>query len=340
MKDMNLTVQLNHGSGGRQTRQLLDDVFIKYFDNPVLDRRDDSARVDTVSARLCFTTDSFVVDPIFFPGGCIGDLAINGTVNDLAVCGGRPLCLSAAFILEEGFPLALLEQIVVAMRQAADRVAVPIVCGDTKVVPRGKCDKIFITTSGIGSLEIAHPLGPDRLLPGDCLILSGTLGDHGMAVLSRREGLAFDSPIESDTASLYPLVRLLAERCGEHLHAMRDPTRGGLAAVLNEFAESSRVAVELDEAALPVTPAVAGACELLGIDPLYVANEGKLVAIVAAEAAKSAVAALREHPLGRQAALIGRVTASHTHGQVSLRTRLGACRLVDMPLGEQLPRIC
>lgn len=337
---MSKIIQLGHGSGGLLTQQLLHDLFIKQFSNEHLNRRDDSARLDIDGCRFCFTTDAFVVDPVVFPGGCIGDLAVNGTVNDLAVAGARPLYLTAAFVLEEGLPFAVLERIVMAMKHAADTAGVQIVAGDTKVVPRGTCDKIFITTAGVGRTELTFPLGPDCLLPGDAVLLSGTLGDHGLAVLSQREGLAFESPIVSDTASLYPLVSLLAECCGDRLHAMRDPTRGGLAAVLNEFAESSAVAIELDEAALPITPAVAGACELLGIDPLHVANEGKLVAVMRADVAAGALAVLQRHPLGRRAAIVGRVTGHLAGGQVSLRTSLGGLRLVDMPLGEHLPRIC
>ena len=334
------TIQLNHGSGGQLTHRLLTQVFFKHFDNEILNRYDDSARLNVNTTKLCFTTDSYVVDPIFFPGGCIGDLAVNGTLNDLSVCGSRPLYISAAFILEEGLPLASLERIVIAMKEAADRAGVLIVTGDTKVVNRGSCDKIFITTSGIGACENKHPLGPDQLQPGDRIIVSGAVANHGMAILSKREGLAFESPIQSDTAAIHPLVEVLLARCGDSLRAMRDPTRGGVAAVLNEFAESSGVGIELEEASIPVDPPVAGACEILGIDPLYVANEGKLIAVVAPDRAETALAALREHPLARQAAIVGTVTGAHAGGLVSLRTRLGGHRLVDMPLGEQLPRIC
>ena len=334
------TIQLGHGSGGLLTQRLLSDLILKIFDNPILSRLDDSARIETDAGQLCFTTDSFVVDPIFFPGGCIGDLAVNGTVNDLCVCGSQPLFISVAFIIEEGLPFESLERIVLAMKEAADRTGVTIVTGDTKVVNRGSADKIFINTSGIGRVEFRYPLGPNLLQPGDRIIVSGAIANHGMAILSQRAGLAFESPIQSDTASLRPLVQLLTDTCGEQLHAMRDPTRGGLAAVLNEFAEQSSVEIELEESAIPVDPAVAGACELLGIDPLCVANEGKLVAVVSADCATSAVTAMREHPLGRQATEIGKVTGRKANGLVSLLTRIGGHRMVDMPHGEQLPRIC
>lgn len=335
------TIQLGHGNGGRMMAGLISQLFRRHFANPLLDPLDDGAVLPPAEPgqRLAFATDSFVVDPLFFPGGSIGELAVNGTVNDLCMCGSEPRWLSAGFILEEGLLLADLDRIAAAMAAAAARAGVQIVTGDTKVVEKGKADQLFINTSGIGVIAHTLTLGSRHLQPGDRLILSGTLGDHGVAILSRRRNLGFATALLSDTAPLHELTALLLEHCGEALHALRDPTRGGLAATCHEFAGGSNLEIRLEEQALPVRPEVAAACGLLGLDPLYIANEGKLVAAVAAEAAGAAVTALRSHPLGRDAAVIGEVRKGEA-GLVALHTLLGAWRLVDLPAGELLPRIC
>lgn len=336
---MHDTVQLGHGSGGRMMNDLIGKLFVWAFDNPLLNPLDDCASLTIGGSRLAFSTDSFVVDPIFFPGGNIGELAVYGTINDVATSGARPLFLSAGMILEEGFSLDELRQIVTAMRAAADRAGVTIVTGDTKVVNRGKGDKIYINTTGIGVIEHEYALSSHNVQPGDLLLLSGGIAEHGIAILSKREGLAFDSPIESDTAPLNGLIATLLDAGGSAVHALRDPTRGGVAAALNEFAGASQVGIRLREDRIPVQPPVAGACEFLGLDPLYVANEGKLIAAVAPEHAEAVLEALRAHPLGRQAAVIGDVTAENP-GMVSMQTPIGGWRIVDMLVGEQLPRIC
>lgn len=333
------TIQLSHGSGGKLTNDLVSQLFLKAFDNEALRRQDDQATIEIGGQRLTFSTDSFVVDPIFFPGGNIGDLAVNGTVNDLCMNGARPLYLSAAFILEEGLPVKDLEEIARSMQAAAAGAGVQIVTGDTKVVNRGQGDKIFINTAGIGVVEHEYRIGADNVQPGDTVIVSGPIGNHGIAILSRREGLAFESEVVSDSAALNGLVAAMIAAGQGAIHAMRDPTRGGVAATLNEFANSSGVGIRLDEARIPVDPPVAGACELLGLDPLYVANEGKLVAIVSETAAGRVLQAMQQHPLGRKAAVIGEVHAD-SPGLVSMKTRIGGERIVDMPVGEQLPRIC
>ncbi|MGD8921779.1 MAG: hydrogenase expression/formation protein HypE [Candidatus Zixiibacteriota bacterium] len=333
------TIQLAHGSGGRLTADLITEIFLKAFDNPALNKQNDQAIVEVQGVKVAFTTDSFVVDPIFFPGGDIGDLAVNGTINDLCMCGAKPLFLSAGLIIEEGLPIDDLQKIIASMQRAAAVAGVEIVTGDTKVVDKGKGDKIFVNTSGIGVVEHDFTVSADNLKLGDVLIISGTIADHGMAILSRREGLSFESPIVSDTAALNSLVELIMQTAGSALHAMRDPTRGGVAATLNEFASSSKVNIRVQEDTIPILPAVAGACELLGLDPLYVANEGKLVAAVEEPVAQRVIEVMRHHPLGRKATVIGRVEADHP-GRVTLKTRLGTERMVDMPTGEQLPRIC
>lgn len=333
------TIQLSHGSGGKMMNDLIARLFVETFDNPILRRRDDQATLEINGQRLTFSTDSFVVDPLFFPGGNIGELAVNGTVNDLCMNGARPLYLSTGFIIEEGLPVADLEKIVHSMQRAAQKAGVQIVTGDTKVVNRGKGDKLFINTAGIGIIEHKYRIGVDNLQPGDRVIINGAIGNHGMAVLSKREGLAFETSIESDTAALNGLVADLISEVEGEIHAMRDPTRGGVAAVLNEFAAASSVGIRLFEDRLPIDAPVAGACELLGLDPLYVANEGKLIAIVSASAAETVLAAMQSHPLGKQAVMIGEVHDSNV-GTVTLSTRLGTERIVDMPVGEQLPRIC
>jgi len=333
------TIQLGHGSGGRMMNDLISRLFLWAFDNPILARLDDQAVLSLERNRIAVSTDSFVVDPLFFPGGNIGDLAVNGTVNDVCMCGAKPLYLTAGFIIEEGFPLEDLKRIVISMRVAADAAGVRIVSGDTKVVNRGKGDKIFINTTGIGVIEHEFTISSNALRAGDKVILSGSIAEHGIAVLSKREGLAFETSVTSDCAALNTLVDTIVAAGGSAIHAMRDPTRGGVAATLNEFAASSRVGIQIDEAAVPVLPPVAGACEMLGLDPLYVANEGKLVAVVALEKAQNLLAAMRSHPLGRRAAVIGEVVADDS-SMVTMTTRIGGRRIVDMPLGEQLPRIC
>lgn len=338
------TVQLAQGGGGRAAQELLQKVFFPAFDNPALAARHDSAVLDvgelggTRGARVAFTTDSYVVAPRFFPGGDIGALAVYGTVNDLAMAGARPLHLSAAFILEEGLPIAELWRIALSMRAAADRCQVLLVTGDTKVVDRGKGDGVFINTAGLGLVPAGIDIAPARVRPGDAVLLSGDVGRHGIAVLSVREGLAFEAPVESDCAPVAELAAALLD-AGVDVHCLRDPTRGGVASALNEIAAAVGVGIEVDEAAVPVCDEVAGACELLGLDPLYVACEGRMLAFVPEEQAGFALERLRSCPLGRGAARIGRVTPGAA-ATVVLRTRLGARRLLDMLSGEQLPRIC
>lgn len=331
-------VLLGHGSGGRLSAELLQNVFLPAFRNPTLSSLNDQAIVNVGGARLAFTTDSFVVKPLFFPGGDIGSLAVNGTINDLAMGGAEPMFLSAAFILEEGLPLETLRQVVASLGRAAAEAGVIVVTGDTKVVEKGKGDGLFINTSGIGRVLPGINLSADQARSGDVIILSGSIGDHGITILSHREGLEFESPIVSDCAALHTLVATMLE-ASPAIRCMRDPTRGGLSSALNEIAAQSNVGVELDESAIPVQEAVRGACELFGLDPLYVANEGKLVAIVDRNHAEQIVAAMRAHPLGRQARIIGKVTATNS-GLVMMRTSLGTTRIVDMLSGDQLPRIC
>jgi len=336
---MEKTIRMSHGAGGRMMADLIAEVFVPTLDNRYLREMADAARVEASGGgRLAVTTDAFVVQPLVFPGGDIGSLSVHGTVTDLAMVGARPLWLTAAFILEEGLEIDLLRQIVRSMAEAARGAGVAIVAGDTKVVERGRGDGLYITTTGVGVVPPGIEVGPDRGSPGDVVLLSGSVGDHGIAVLSRREGLAFETELRSDSAPLHGLVETLLA-AAPHTHALRDPTRGGLAAALNELALSSGVGVEIDEAKVPVRPAVRAACEMLGFDPLTVANEGKLVAFVPAEEADAALAALRAHPLGQEAAAIGFVTADHP-GMVLARTPIGGRRIVDMPLGELLPRIC
>lgn len=331
-------VTLAHGSGGKLTHQLIQNMFLPLFRNEMLEPLHDGAIFHVGGERLAFSTDSYVIDPIFFPGGDIGKLAVNGTVNDLAMCGARPLYLSAAFIIEEGLPMEDLWNISRSMQQAAHEAKVTLVTGDTKVVDRGKGDKIFINTSGVGVVENETDISPTRAKPGDQIIVNGEIGTHGIAVMSVREGLEFSSPIQSDTA---PLNTLVAEmlRASKEIHVLRDPTRGGVASALNEIAGSSHVGIRIVEKDIPVSDAVEGACEILGLDPLYVANEGKLLAFVSPLHVERVLAAMREHPLGRGSRIIGEVVADHP-GTVVLRTPIGGTRIVDMLTGEQLPRIC
>jgi hydrogenase expression/formation protein HypE len=337
---METMIRLAHGAGGRLMADLISDVFAPPLDNPHLRRLADSAVLQPPTSNLQFaiSTDSFVVRPLFFPGGDIGSLAVHGTVNDVAMSGARPLWLTAGFILEEGLEMAVLERVVRSMAEAARTAGVQVVAGDTKVVERGHGDGIYINTAGVGIVIEGVEVGPDRVCPGDLVLLSGTLGDHGIAVLSQREGLEFETELVSDSAPLNGLVEALLA-AAPHTHCLRDPTRGGLAAALNELAGTSTVGIEIEEAAVPVQPAVAAACEMLGFDPLTVANEGKLIAFVPPEEAEGALEAMRAHPLGREAAHIGVVTEEHP-GMVLARTGIGGRRVVDMPLGELLPRIC
>lgn len=332
-------VDMAHGSGGRAMAQLIDELFARHLGNEYLGQGDDGAVLPLPGeGRLVMATDAHVVSPLFFPGGDIGCLSVHGTVNDVAVMGAKPLYLAASFILEEGFPLGDLARIVQSMAAAASAAGVPVVTGDTKVVERGKGDGVFITTTGVGVVPPGRELSGRRARPGDVILVSGTLGDHGMAIMAERESLGFESPIVSDTAALHGLIETLLAS-GADLRVLRDPTRGGLATTLNEIARQSGVGMMLQEKALPVKPAVNAACELLGLDPLYVANEGKLIAICAESDAERVLAAMREHPLGRDAAIIGRVHADDQHF-VQMTTAFGGRRMVDWLSGEQLPRIC
>jgi hydrogenase expression/formation protein HypE len=333
------TIVMGHGGGGKLGNELVEHLFLPAFRNPALENLGDAAVLDVGAGKIAMSTDSFVVQPLFFPGGSIGELAVNGTVNDLAVSGAMPQFLSASFILEEGFPLAKLAAIVDAMAKAAATAGVKIVTGDTKVVERSHGDGCYINTAGIGVLREGVRVGPHLAEPGDVVLVSGTIGDHGMAIMSVREGLEFESQIRSDCAALNGIIGDVLKIVGSDVHAMRDPTRGGLASTLNEIAQSSKVGVMIDEASLPVRTQVQSACELLGLDPVYVANEGKAVFIVAAEAADVVLALLRAHPLGRDAARIGQVTDQHK-GMLVARTSMGANRVIPTQIGEQLPRIC
>jgi hydrogenase expression/formation protein HypE len=330
-------ILLAHGSGGKLSHELVEKGFLKEFSNPLLDRLDDSAVID-FKGKLAFTTDSFVVSPIFFPGGDIGKLSVCGTVNDLSMVGAVPLYLSLAFIIEEGFAEDDLGRIVASIKKACDEADVKIVTGDTKVVTRGGCDKIFVNTAGIGRIPEGLDISASNLRPGDKVILSGTIGDHGIAVLSKREGINFSTELKSDCAPLNKLVSDML-KASTKIHAMRDPTRGGLATILNEFALQSKVSIRIEEQAIRIKDEVRGACEMLGLDPLYIANEGKLVAVVAPEAAEAVVAAMRKNVYGKDAAVIGEVTEGNP-GRVVMKTKFGTSRIIDMLVGEALPRIC
>lgn len=337
-------IVLAHGGGGRLTADLIQRVFLPAFTNDILARLEDQATLDLgdessqCPGRIAFTTDSYIVRPLVFPGGDIGSLAVHGTINDLAVGGARPQYLSAAFILEEGLPLELLSRIVGSMRDASTRAGVQLVTGDTKVVDKGKGDGVFITTSGIGLVSPGRTLSIRHIRPGDQIVLSGTIGDHGIAIMSVREGLEFDTQLESDTASLHELTETMLQACPS-IRWMRDPTRGGVSSALNEAAAAARVGIRLKEAAIPLRPEVRAACEMLGLDPLYVANEGKLLAVVPPQDAARLLDVMRSHPLGENASLIGEVTEAHP-GLVVMKSRIGGERVVAMLSGEQLPRIC
>lgn len=332
-------VLLGHGSGGKLSAALLQERFLPHLANPALAALGDAALIQVAGNELAISTDSFVVSPLEFPGGNIGSLAVHGSLNDLAMMGAEPICLTAGFILEEGLPLEVLDRIVAAMGAASRAAGVPVVTGDTKVVERGKADGMFINTTGLGRRRPGAGPRPDRARPGDVVLVSGPIGRHGMAIMAQREGLGFESTIESDSANLWPVVSRLLDQLGEDVHVLRDPTRGGMASTLNEIAAASRVGVRLDEWSLPVPAPVAAACEMLGLDPLYVANEGILVACVAPDRAAEALALLESHPLGSGAARVGEVV-SEPSGFVILRTGLGGTRIVDLLPGDQLPRIC
>ena len=332
-------ITLAHGSGGKATHTLIDAIFVPAFRNPLLEQLEDQAVFTVGEQRLAFTTDSYVVSPLFFPGGDIGDLAVNGTVNDLAMSGARPLYLSAGFILEEGFPVADLERIVASMSAAAQAAGVSIATGDTKVVQRGKADGCYINTAGVGVLERPVELGAGRCRPGDVILVSGPIGDHGITIMLARGELDIEADISSDTAPLHGLVNSLLDAVPDGVRALRDATRGGVATILNEMAVASGVAAVVDESSVPVRPEVTGACEILGIDPLYVACEGRLVAVVDGDRADEALAAMQAHPLGAGTAVIGRMKEDPP-GLVLLRTQFGGTRIVDMLVGDPLPRIC
>ena len=333
-------IDMGHGAGGRAAAQLIEELFLAAFDNEYLRQGDDGASFEIPAGhRMVMACDGHVVSPLFFPGGDVGSLSVHGTVNDVAMCGARPLYLAASFILEEGFPLSELKRVVDSMARASRAAGVPVVTGDTKVVEKGKGDGVFISTTGIGVVPPGVNVSGSRARPGDVILLSGSIGDHGVAVLSQRESLEFETTIESDSAALHGLVAAMLAASPEGVRVLRDPTRGGLATTLNEIARQSQVGMLLDEAAIPVKPQVDAACELLGLDPMYVANEGKLVAICAPEAADAVLAAMRNHPLGRESSLIGRVLED-PHGFVQMDTRFGGRRVVDWLSGEQLPRIC
>ena len=332
-------VDLSHGAGGRAMAQLIAGLFHEAFGNEWLARGNDQSAFDVATGRMVMTTDGYVVSPLFFPGGNIGSLAMHGTVNDIAMAGARPLYLSASFIIEEGFRFSDLKRIADSMGEAAREAGVAIITGDTKVVERGKADGVFISTAGVGVLPDGLDLSADKARPGDRVLLSGSLGDHGVAIMSKRQNLTFDTEIVSDSAALPGLVAAMVAAGGQGLRLMRDPTRGGLAATMNEIAQQSNLGFRLQEDAIPVKPAVAAACELLGLDPLHVANEGKLVAVVAPEQADTVLAAMKAHPLGRDAAQIGEAVADD-HRFVQMATSFGGGRIVDWLSGEQLPRIC
>ncbi len=331
-------IELDHGSGGKISNSMISDLILPIFNNPMLSELNDGAVFDISGQKLAFSTDSYVVDPLFFPGGDIGDLAVNGTVNDVSMCGAKPLYLSCGFIMEEGFPMEDLEAIIRSMKRAADKAGVAIVTGDTKVVSRGCADKIFINTSGVGVVYDNFYVSGNNAKPGDRIILSGTMADHGITVLTQRDGMAFDTSICSDSAPLNHMVEKIVNTHAD-VSVLRDPTRGGVGTTLNEIADQSQVTVKLYEEKLPVKNQVAGVCELLGFDPLYVANEGKLLVFVAEKDVEKVLEAVKQDEYGKDAVIIGEVTEK-SEGQVILETRIGGSRIVDMLTGEQLPRIC
>jgi len=331
-------ILLSHGSGGKQTNSLISDLFLKYFNNEIINELNDSAQLKLDSSKIAFTTDSFVVNPVFFKGGDIGKLAVCGTVNDLAMSGAKPLYLTSAFIIEEGFPVEKLEVIVKSMADSAKEAGVQIIAGDTKVVEKGGLDGIFINTSGVGTIYENVNIKANNAEVGDVVIVNGTLGDHGMAIMCQRSGIDIEGELKSDCAALNSLVDSMLEVC-PNIHVLRDATRGGVAAVLNEIADISRVSIELEENSIPISEEVKGCCELLGLDPLYIANEGKLCCFVPENYAAEVLETIKKHPMGSNAAIIGRVVEQGSH-KVYLKTIIGGKRIVDMPSGQQLPRIC
>ena len=334
----NQHITLAHGSGGKLTHRLIDRIFLPLFRNEYLEFLHDGAALTIGNSRIAMATDSYVIRPIFFPGGDIGSLAVNGTVNDLAMCGAKPLYLSVAFIIEEGLPIEVLQAVAQSMQRAAELADVVIVTGDTKVVDKGKGDKIFLNTTGLGIIDPGIDINPGRAQIGDRIIINGGIGQHGVAVLSKREGLEFQTTIESDCAPLSDLVgRML--RTGQDIHVLRDPTRGGIACALNEIAIASKTGIRIVEENIPISEEVQGACEILGLDPLYIANEGKVLAWVPEKSVEEILRVMREHPLGKESVVIGEVIAEQP-GTVTLRSRIGGLRVVDVPTGEQLPRIC
>jgi hydrogenase expression/formation protein HypE len=333
-------IDMGHGAGGKAASQLIEELFLAAFDNPFLRQGDDSASFPLpIGGRMVMATDGHVVSPLFFPGGDVGCLSVHGTINDVAMSGAKPLYLAASFILEEGFPLSELKQIVESMARASRDAGVPIITGDTKVVERGKGDGVFISTTGVGVVPVGVDISGVNARPGDVVLLSGTIGEHGVAVLSKRESLEFETSILSDTSALHTLVAAMLAAAPSGVRVLRDPTRGGLATTLNEIAGQSGIGMILEEASIPVLPQVEAACELLGLDPLYVANEGKLIAICSPESADAVLTAMRNHPLGKQATQIGLITEDE-HCFVQMTTSFGGCRVVDWLSGEQLPRIC
>lgn len=335
---MNKKIDMTHGSGGRASAELIEELFVKYFDNDMLRQSNDQALFEVPAGRMVISTDGHVVSPLFFPGGDIGSLSVHGTVNDVAMSGAKPLYLSAGFIIEEGFPQADLERIVKSMAEASKKAGVPVVTGDTKVVERGKGDGVFITTTGVGVVPEGIDISGDKAQVGDVILINGSIGDHGVAIMSSRENLEFETTIESDSAALHDLIAEMVAAT-PNIHCLRDPTRGGLATTLNELSRQSGVGMVLEEDALPVKGQISAACELLGLDPLYVANEGKLVCICPEDEAEKLLSVMKAHPLGANAALIGRVIEDE-HGFVQMETSFGGSRVVDWLSGEQLPRIC
>lgn len=331
-------VDMTHGSGGRAMAQLIEELFVKHLDNDLLRQANDQAAFDVPAGRMVMSTDGHVISPLFFPGGDIGSLSVHGTINDVAMSGAKPLYLSAGFILEEGFSLSELEKIVISMSEAAANAAVPVVTGDTKVVEKGKGDGIFITTTGVGIVPEGVNISGNRAEPGDVILVSGTMGDHGVAIMSSRENLEFETTIQSDSAALHTLIAGMVAAVPD-IHCLRDPTRGGLATTLNELAQQSDVGMKLYEAMIPINPAVSAACELLGLDPLYVANEGKLICICKPQDSEKLLNIMQAHPLGQQSAVVGEVIEDD-NGFVQMETSFGGSRVVDWLAGEQLPRIC
>ncbi|RKZ49457.1 MAG: hydrogenase expression/formation protein HypE [Gammaproteobacteria bacterium] len=331
-------VDMTHGSGGRAMAQLIEELFVKHLDNELLRQANDQAAFDVPAGRMVMSTDGHVISPLFFPGGDIGSLSVHGTINDVAMSGAKPLYLSAGFILEEGFSLSELEKIVISMSEAATHAGVPVVTGDTKVVEKGKGDGIFITTTGVGIVPDGVNISGDRAEPGDAILVSGTMGDHGVAIMSSRENLEFETTIQSDSAALHTLIADMVAAVPD-IHCLRDPTRGGLATTLNELAQQSDVGMKLYETLIPINPAVSAACELLGLDPLYVANEGKLICICKQQDSEKLLKVMQAHPLGKQSAIVGEVIEDD-NGFVQMETSFGGSRVVDWLAGEQLPRIC